>query len=55
MEAKEKALLYEVPCRPWEVFGADVFMINNITLLCIVDYHCKLPMVKKANSLSEDD
>ena len=35
--------------------GADVFMINDKTLLCIVDYHSKFQIVKKENSSSEDD
>ena len=24
-----KALHYEIPCRPWEMIGANVFMING--------------------------
>ena len=35
--------------------GTDVFMINNKTLLCIVDYHSKFPIVKKVSSLSADE
>ena len=54
-QPQEKALHYEIPCRPWEVVGADVFMTNCKTLLCIVDYHSKFPIVKKVNSLSADD
>ena len=53
--AQERALHYEIPCRPWEVVGADVFMINSETLLCIVDYQSKFPTVKKVNSLSVGD
>ena len=52
---QEKPLPYEIPCRPWEVVVADVFMIDGNTLFCIVDYHSKLPIVKKVNSLSTDD
>ena len=47
----EKALNYEVPCRPREVVGGDVFVINNKTLLCVVDYHSKFPIVKKVKNL----
>ena len=53
--ATTKGLHYEILCRPWEVVGADVFMINNKTLLCIVDYHSKFPIVKKVKALSADD
>ena len=35
--------------------GADVFIINYKNLLCIIDYHSKLPIVKKVNSLLADD
>ena len=28
---------YEVPDKPWDVGGGDIFMINNENLLCIVD------------------
>ena len=55
MQPSEKALHYIVPCRPWEVVGADVFVINNKTHLCIVDYHSKFPIVKNVNSLSADN
>ena len=39
----------------WEVVGADIFMINGKTLLCITNYHSKFPMAKKVNSLLADD
>ena len=54
-QPQEKVLHYEIPCRPWELVGADVSMINGKTLLCIVDYHNKFPKVKKVNSLSADN
>ena len=55
MQPQEKALHYEILCRNLEVIGADVFMIHSKTLPCIVDYQSKLPIVKKANSLSADN
>ena len=55
MQPQERALHNEILCRPWEVVGADVFMINGNTLLCIVDYHSKFPIMKKVNSLSPDN
>ena len=54
-ETQEKALHHEIPCRPWKVVDGGVFMINGKTLLCIVDYQSKFPVVKKVNSLSADD
>ena len=55
METQQKALRYEIPSRPLEVIDIDVFMINNKTLFCIVDYHSEFPVVRKGNSLSSDD
>ena len=37
-QAHKKTIPYDIPCKPWEVVGADIFSINNNTLLCIVDY-----------------
>ena len=54
-QLQEKSLHYAIPIRPWEVAGLDAFMINNKTLLCIVDYHSKFPIVKTLKSLSTDD
>ena len=35
---QEKALHYEIPSKPWEVIGTDVFMINDNSPL-----HFRLP------------
>ena len=55
MQPQEKALHYQIPSRQWEIAGTDVAMINNKTLLCIVNNHSKFPIVKKMNSLQVDD
>ena len=51
----ENTIPYELPCELWEVVGADIFSINNNTLLCIADYHTKFSIMKKADALSADD
>ena len=38
-----------------EVAGASIFMVNNKTLLSIVDYYSKFSIVNKAAGLSADD
>ena len=43
---------YELPCRLWVVVSADIFVIKNKMLLCIVDYHSKIPILKKVDSLA---
>ena len=51
-QAKERTLHYKIPYKPWEVVSADIFTANFKSLLCIVDFYSKFPIVKKADSLS---
>ena len=44
MQPKEKILHHDIPLRPWEVLGMDIFHFNNKNYLCIVDYHSKFPV-----------
>ena len=34
-----KIMPYDMSHKPWEVVGADIFIIKNNTLLGIVDYY----------------
>ena len=43
-----------MPYKSWEVAGAVIFTIKNNTLLSIVDYYNKFPVVKKTDGLSAD-
>ena len=45
---------HDIPVRPWDVIDADMFTVNNKHYLCIVDYHSKFPIIKKAENLSAD-
>ena len=38
----------------WQTLGigADIFTLNNKNYLCIVDYHSKFPIVKRAEDMS---
>ena len=51
----ERALSYEVPCKPWEVHSLDIFLVNNKMLLCIIDCYNKLPIMKKGSTLAADE
>ena len=51
MQSKEKIIHHDIPLRPWEVLGTDVFYFNNKNYLCIVDYHSKFPTVKRLEGL----
>ena len=52
MQQKDKVISHEMPGKPWEVIIVDLFTINNSNFLCVVDYHSKLPIVRKAGALS---
>ena len=55
MQPKEKIIHHDIPLRPWEVLGADVFYFNNKNYLCIVDYHSTFPVVKRLEGLSAEN
>ena len=55
MQPKGKIICHNIPLRPWEVIGTDVFHFNNKNYLCIVDYHSKFPMVKRLEGLSAEN
>ena len=40
-QPKVKFIHYDIPCKPWEVIGEDMFTSYNKHYLCIVDYHSK--------------
>ena len=48
MQPEERALSYRL-------ISADIFIVTNKTLLCIVDYHSTFPTVKKVGSPAVDD
>ena len=53
-QAKEKMIHHDIPVRPWDITGTDMFTLKNKHYLCIVDYHSKFPIIKKAENLSAD-
>ena len=55
MQLKEKIIQYNIPLRPLEVLGADVFHFNNKNYLCTVDYHSKFPIVNRLEGLSAEN
>ena len=54
-QPKEKIIHYNIPLRPWEVIGEDVFHFKNKHYLCIVDYNSKFPVIKRQEGLSADN
>ena len=42
---KEPLIPHEVPIRPWQKLGADLFEFKGQTYLCVVDYFSKFPEI----------
>ena len=55
MQPKEKITHHEIPLRPLEVVGADVFHFKNKHYLCNVDYNSKFPVIIRLEGLSADN
>ena len=43
----ETLLPHEIPSRPWEVVGTDMFFFHDADWLIIVDYYSKFPIVRR--------
>ena len=54
MQPKEKTIHHNIPLRPWEVLGVDIFHLSNKNYLCIVHYHSKFPVIKRMEGLSTE-
>ena len=52
MQWRDKIIHHEIPLRPWEAVGVDVFHLTNINYLCVVDYNSKFPIIRKLQGLS---
>ena len=44
---KGRFIHIEIPGKPWDIIGADMFSLYNKHYLCIVDYHSKFPVIKR--------
>ena len=49
-QRKEKMIPHEVPNRPWEKIGVDLFHFAGKDYLCVVDYFSKFPIVRLLSS-----
>ena len=51
-----KAVLpHNLLCKPRQIVGANIFMVDKNEILFIVDYYSKFPVVKKLASLTACD
>ena len=51
-QPKEQVIHQDIPDKPWEVVGVDMFTLNNKNYICIVDYDSKFQIVKNAEDMS---
>ena len=54
-QPKEKIIHHDIPLRPWEVLGVDIFHLSNKNYLCVVDYDSKFPVIKRMEGLSAEN
>ena len=53
-QLKDRIIHYDIPAKPWEVVGTDMFTLNNKHYLGIIYYHSNFSIIKKAEDLSAD-
>ena len=46
-QPKETLLPHEIPTRPWQMLGTDLFNFNDDEYLIIADYSTKFPFIRK--------
>ena len=51
-ELTDKLRAHGIQDSPWETEGAEVFILNNKTYMCIVEYHSSFPVMKLTVRLS---
>ena len=51
-QPKDKPIPHDIPYKPLETVGADIFMLSNKGYSSIVDYQCEFPAVKQMDGLS---
>ena len=54
-QQKEPAIPIEVPSRPWQKLGMDLFLDNGQWYLIIADYYSKFPVFKSLKHLTSKD
>lgn len=49
-QAKEPRINHDIPERPWQVLGSDLFYFKGTNYLIVADYYSKFPIIKKLPS-----
>ena len=51
----ETLMPHEIPVRPWQIVATDIFSLNGINHLLIVDYYSKYPFIRKLREFSSKE
>ena len=54
-QQKEPAIPVEVPSKPWQKLGMNLFFQGSHRYLIIADYYSKYPWIKKLEAISSKD
>ncbi|XP_046380438.1 uncharacterized protein K02A2.6-like [Haliotis rufescens] len=46
-QAKETLMPHEIPTRPWQIVGTDLFHDDNNEFLTVADYYSKFPVIRE--------
>ena len=46
-QSAESLMLLEIPVQPWQIVATDIFNLNRLNYLLIVDYYSKYPFIHK--------
>ena len=46
-QSAEPLMQHDIPTRPWQVVGTDLFSIGRDNYLIVADYHSKFPFVER--------
>lgn len=52
VQPKLPALQLDLPTRPWEKLGSDIFEFNGSKYLIIADYYSRFPLIRPLNNIS---
>ena len=54
-QAKQPMKAHEIPERPWQILGTDLFELDGQHYLVLVDYYSKFFEVSKVNGTGTED
>ena len=50
-----KLMPHEIPARPWQIIATDIFSLNGINYLLLVDYYSKYPFIHRLREFTSKE